>query len=72
MPAFGPVKRRDLIRALRTLGFDGPYSGGNHQFMVRNELKLYIPNPHGGDISRSLLSRILKQAGITKDEWENV
>ena len=70
MPPFGPIKRRDLIRALRRLGFEGPYAGGNHQFMVKDALKLYIPNPHGGDISRPLLAKILKQAGISKDEWE--
>ena len=33
MPAFGPIKRRDLIGYLRQLGFDGPYSGKKHQFM---------------------------------------
>jgi hypothetical protein len=35
MPPFGPVSRRDLIRCLRALGFDGPYKGGRHHFMVR-------------------------------------
>ena len=59
MPVLGPIKRRDLIQALRQLGFDGPYAGGNHQYMVRGERKLYMPNPHGGEISRALLTRIL-------------
>ena len=27
MPEFGPIGRRDLIRYLRKLGFEGPYSG---------------------------------------------
>jgi hypothetical protein len=57
MPPFGPIKRRDLIRALRRLSFEGPYSGGRHQYMVKGELKLYIPNPHGGEISKALLIR---------------
>ena len=68
MPPFGPIKRKDLIRALRSLGFEGPYSGGRHQYMVKGELKLYIPNPHGGEISRALLNRILKQGGISRSE----
>ena len=72
MPPFGPIKRKDLIRALRSLGFDGPYSGGKHQYMVKGELRLYIPNPHGGEIGRPLLSRLLKQAGISRDEWEQI
>lgn len=45
MPLFGPIKRADLIRALRQAGFEGPFSGGKHQFMVRGELRLVIPKP---------------------------
>ncbi len=70
MPSFGPIKRSDLVRALRRAGFEGPYSGGKHQFMLRGTLSLTLPNPHHGDISMSLLNRILKQACITKEEWE--
>ena len=72
MPSFGPIKRRDLLRCLRELGFEGPYSGGRHQFMVRGDLRLYVPNPHQGDIGRSLLARILRQAGIDREEWEQL
>jgi hypothetical protein len=39
MPPFGPIKRRDLIRILTMLGFEGPLSGGKHQFMVRGTLR---------------------------------
>jgi len=72
MPAWGPISRRQLIRALRTLGFQGPFSGGRHQFMLREDLVLVIPNPHGSDIGIGLLSRMLRQAGIARAEWENV
>ncbi len=72
MPTFGPIKRRDLIRNLRKLGFEGPYTGGKHQYMVRGEVKLVLPNPHQSDISRDLLARILRQAGITREEWEQL
>ena len=69
MPALGPIKRRDLIRNLRKLGFDGPYTGGRHEYMIKGTLKLFIPNPHQGDISGSLLARILRQAEIDREEW---
>lgn len=72
MPTFGPIKRGDLIRNLKKLGFEGPFSGGSHQYIVKGQLKLFIPNPHQGDISRPLLSKILKQAGIAKEEWEQL
>jgi predicted RNA binding protein YcfA (HicA-like mRNA interferase family) len=72
MPKFGPTKRQDLIRYLKQLGFVGPTKGGKHQHMKKEGITLTIPNPHQGDISRELLSRILKQAGITREEWENL
>ena len=70
MPVFGPIRRTELIRTLRGLGFEGPYSGGKHQFMTRGDLTLRIPNPHQGDIGRDLLARLLRQAGIDRDTWE--
>ena len=72
MPALGPISRNDLIRYLRKLGFEGPYSGGKHQFMMENDLTPRIPNPHQGDIGKELLARILRQAKIDKDEWESL
>mgnify|MGYP001608041703 CR=1 FL=1 len=72
MPPFGPVKRKDLIYFLRELGFNGPYAGGKHQYMVRGTHKLAVPNPHEGEISRDLLARILRQAGISKEDWERL
>ena len=70
MPPFGPVSRDQLVAYLRRLGFDGPYAGGKHQYMVRDRLRLRLPNPHQGDIGRDLLARILRQAGISRDECE--
>ena len=70
MPPFGPIRRRELVAALRRLGFLGPFSGGRHEFMRRDDLVLTIPNPHRGDISRDLLARILRQAGISRSDWE--
>lgn len=72
MPPFGPIGRRDLIRYLRKAGFEGPYVGGKHQYMVKGELKLALPNPHQSDIGRDFLARILRQAGIDRDEWEQL
>ncbi len=72
MPPFGPISRRELVIYLRQLGFDGPYSGSKHQFMVKGSLRLRIPNPHQGDVSRDLLSRILQQAGIDRGDWEKL
>ncbi|MEK7569551.1 MAG: type II toxin-antitoxin system HicA family toxin [Patescibacteria group bacterium] len=66
------VSARKLIENLRLFGFTGPYSGGRHMFMIKGNLKLRIPNPHHGDISKSLLSEILRQAGISASEWNKL
>jgi len=54
------ISHKELVRKLRKLGFDGPYSGGKHLFMIKGNLTLTIPNPHRKDISVELLKRILK------------
>jgi len=72
MPTLGPIKRKKLIYYLQQLGFDGPYSGGKHQFMVKEHLRVRIPNPHQSDIGKNLLTRILREAGIDREEWEKL
>ena len=72
MPAFGPISRADLIGYLREIGFSGPYARGRHQYMSREQRRLAIPNPHRRDIGRELLARILRQAEISREEWERL
>lgn len=66
------ISRRDLIRKLRLFGYDGPFVGSDHPFMIHGTLKLKIPNVHEGDIGPGLLSRILRQTGISRDEWDKL
>lgn len=72
MPPIGPIRRSDLVRYLRMLGFDGPYPGRRHEFMIKGTLRVAIPNPHRGDIGRGLLLEILRQAGIDRESWEEL
>jgi predicted RNA binding protein YcfA (HicA-like mRNA interferase family) len=69
MTRLAPVSHAELIRRLREFGFEGPHSGGKHLFMIKGDLRLTIPNPHRPEIGAVLLSRILKQAGIDRDDW---
>lgn len=64
-----PITRRDMIKRLRNLGWDGPLAGGKHQFMVKGAMKLPIPNPHGGVLTVGMVSEILKETGIRREEW---
>lgn len=70
MPKLSPVSRRELIQRLQRLGFEGPYTGGRHEFVLRGTRRLILPNPHRSDIGADLLTRILRQAGVSRDEWE--
>lgn len=67
-----PISRRELIRALRALGFAGPVGGSKHPAMVKGQLRAMIPNEHGEDVGVELLHRILKRAKISPAEWERV
>ena len=63
---------RHLVSKLRDLGFEGPVPGGKHKKMSRDGKMVVIPNTHGSgqlDIAAKLLFKILKEAGVTKEEW---
>ncbi len=64
-----PVPWNELVRKLGKSGFDGPYQGGKHPYMIKGGLVLTIPNPHPEDISVDLIVRIIRQAGIPREEW---
>jgi predicted RNA binding protein YcfA (HicA-like mRNA interferase family) len=70
MPKLSPVKWSELVKRLRALGFEGPFAGGKHPYMIKGDLVLTIPNPHRREISPDLLARILRQAGVSGGEWE--
>jgi len=65
------ISRRELVRKFKSLGYLGPFSGRRHQFMIKGKKKIRIPNPHGKeDIDVSLVKEILRQAGISNEEWD--
>lgn len=67
-----PVAWLNLVRKFKRLGFQGPFWGGHHPFMVKGSLRLIIPADHGKDIGDPLLKNILRQAGVSKKDWENL
>jgi predicted RNA binding protein YcfA (HicA-like mRNA interferase family) len=71
VPPFGPIQRRELVAALKSFGFHGPFAGGKHEYMVSDSLRITLPNPQHGEIGQELLGRILKQAGISRRAWES-
>jgi hypothetical protein len=76
MPKWTPCKRRDFIKKLRQLGFDGPYSGTRHQFMLFENHRLAIPS--NAEYSVPQIRFMLKEVegiigrGISSDEWNRL
>lgn len=67
-----PISREELVRRLKQADFDGPFTGGKHEFMRKGNLRVTLPNPHRGDIGVPLLSHILKQAGVSREHWSTL
>ena len=69
MPKLVPISWRGFIKKMKALGFKGPYQEGKHPYMIKGNISITIPNPHDGDISVDLLTRILRQASVNRDQW---
>lgn len=76
MSRWTPCKRREFIRRLRTFGFDGPFSGTRHQFLVYQENRLTIPSTE--EYSVPQLRMMLREVGvilkreIAIEEWNRL
>lgn len=74
MPKLNPEKPIDIIRKLRKLGYEGPFGGGRHVFMrhVQSNKKIPVPVHGGRDIPISTLRAIIRQAGVSVEDWLNL
>jgi hypothetical protein len=76
MSQWMPCKRREFIRRLRELGFDGPYSGTRHQFMVYGQQRLAIPSNEEYSVPqlRMMIREVEQIMGceITVDDWNKL
>ena len=76
MSQWTPCKRRDFIRRLRKLGFDGPYSGTRHQFMLYEQHRLAIPSNAEYSVPQlRMMTREIEEIigrKITVDEWNKL
>ena len=76
MSQWAPCKRRDFIRKLRKLGFDGPFSGTRHQFLIFAQHRLAIPS--NAEYSIPQLKMMVREIEeivcrvITVDEWDKL
>jgi hypothetical protein len=76
MAGWRPLKRRDFIRKLRALGFDGAYSGTRHQFMIFGQHRQTIPTNAEYSVPQVRLLLRQVEAILTRpvalDEWNSL
>jgi len=76
MSRWVPCKRQDFIRRLRQIGFDGPFSGTRHQFMVYENHRLAMPSNAEYSVPqlRMMLREVEEITGhsISVDEWNRL
>ncbi len=76
MSRWTPCKRQDFIKRLRLLGFEGPYTGTKHQFMLYQRNRLTIPS--NDEYSIPQLKMMIKEVEeiinrkISLDEWNEL
>jgi predicted RNA binding protein YcfA (HicA-like mRNA interferase family) len=70
MPRLPTVKPRQVIRALGRAGFEMDHQTGSHIVLWRasDSCRVVVPR-HNRDLGRGLTLRIIKSAGLTRDEF---
>ena len=73
MSRWTPCKRGDFVRRVHTLGFEGPFAGTRHEFMVFHQHRLAVPSNAEYSVPqlRMLIREIEGIVGfeITLDFW---
>lgn len=67
------VRPEQVIRALKKTGFIEDYQVGSHLVFIHPDTGYRTSVPqHPGDVARGLLRKILKQAGLTPEEFREL
>ena len=76
MSRWTPCKRSNFVRKLRRLGFDGPFAGSRHQFMVFSQSRMAIPSNAEYSVPqlRMMLREIENILGreVSAEEWADL
>ena len=73
MPKLTPARAEEVVRVLEKLGFSRIRQSGSHAiFRHKDGRWATVPTHRGKDLERGLLRKILKDAGISVDEFEKM
>jgi len=68
-----PLPARKIIKILEKLGFKPVRQQGSHVILKHADGRVTVVPVHKGEqIGRGLLSKIIKDAGLTKEEFLNI
>ena len=76
MRPWKPCKRREFVRRLRRLGFEGPFAGARHQFLVFQGHRLAVPSNE--EYSVPQLRMMLREASlilgrsVSAEDWDRL
>ena len=76
MSRWNPCRRREFVRRIRALGFDGPFSGTRHQFLIFAGHRLTVPsnNEFGVPMLRMMIREVEGIIGrrLSAAEWNSL
>jgi len=70
MPRLPTVKPRQVIQALQRIGFEVDHQTGSHVVLLRvSDGRRVVVPWHNRDLSRGLTLRLIRSAGLERDEF---
>ena len=66
------ISGRELVRALRHIGFELDRQKGSHMILFRSEPKTTLSVPDHRELDRGTLRALLRQAGISPEEFSRL
>ena len=69
MPRLVPLKPEAVVEKLKKLWYEGPEAWGRHLHMTKWSEIIPIPKHGRQEIWVGLISKIIKEVWISRDEW---
>ena len=69
----GSLKPKELLRKLKKAGFQVDHTSGSHMILLNPATQVRVVVPyHAKELKRGLLFGIIKQSGLTIEEFQNL
>ena len=72
MPKLPVISGREVVKILKKVGYEVDHQTGSHIVLRHKETYKRLTVPDHKEISRGTLRAIIKQAGLTRDEFERL